>query len=224
MKKLLSFALLLSSFMLLNAQTQISFVCNGQTYQNGESFAVVLENNYSTEAISLHNNTPSRLQNLVITVTQVESNGIEISALCTEQCVPGLVSVPFNIAPNGDYPFSIDYEMDETVENPYCVYNVEVSNGSITCSAVVRLQTSPLGIKAVVMSHISAYPNPAEGQVNISYEVAQPSTLAVYDVQGRMVRQLTVAGSGNAVIDNLPAGIYAYGILGSNTMQKLIVK
>ena len=185
---------------------------------------MVLENNYSTEAISLHNNTPSRLQNLVITVTQVESNGIEISALCTEQCVPGLVSVPFNIAPNGDYPFSIDYEMDETVENPYCVYNVEVSNGSITCSAVVRLQTSPLGIEAVVMSHISAYPNPAEGQVNISYEVAQPSTLAVYDVQGRMVRQLTVAGSGNAVIDNLPAGIYAYGILGSNTMQKLIVK
>ena len=224
MKKFLSFALLLSSLMVLNAQTQISFVCNGQTYQNGESFVVVLDNDHSTEAISLHNNTPSRLQNLVITATQIESHGIEVTALCTEQCVPGLVSVPFNIAPSGDYPFSIDYEMDETVENPYCVYNLEISNGTITCSAVVRLQTAPLGIEAVVMSHISAYPNPAEGRVNISYEVGQPSTLAVYDVQGRIVRQLTVSGSGNAVIDNLPAGIYAYGILGSTTMQKLIVK
>ena len=28
----------------------------------------------------------------------------------------------------------------------------------------------------------------------------------------------------NAVVDNLPAGIYTYGIMGSNTMQKLIVK
>ena len=224
MKKFLSFALLLSSFMVLKAQTQISFVCNGQTYQNGESIVVTLENNYNSGTITMHNNTSSPLQGLVITATQIESHGIEVSAICTDQCVPGLVSTPFNIAPEADYPVIIDFDLDETIADPYCVYNFEVSNGTITSSVVVRFQISSLGISDVVANRLSAYPNPAEGQVNISYEVAQPSTLAVYDMQGRVVRQLAVTGSGNAVIDNLPAGIYAYGFLGSNTMRKLIVK
>ena len=60
--------------------------------------------------------------------------------------------------------------------------------------------------------------------VAISYELNQPATLAIVDMQGRTVRQLTVEGNGTAMVDDLPAGIYAYGILGSNNMKKLIVK
>lgn len=227
MKKILSFALLFSSFVMLNAQTQIGFVCNGRTYQNGDSIVVVLDNDHSTNAISFHNNTASRLQNLVATVTEVEIHGIEIFALCTEQCVPGYVSVPFNMPPSGDYPFSIDYEMDESVDAPYCIYNLEVSNGSITSTVTIRLQTSQLSIENVVENHLSAYPNPAQGQVSISYEVAYPSTMAIYDVHGRQVRQLSVSGSGIAVVSDLPTGVYTYGIVnGKNRgqMQKLIVK
>ena len=43
-------------------------------------------------------------------------------------------------------------------------------------------------------------------------------------MQGRLVRQLPVAGNGTATLNDLPAGIYAYGILGSNNMKKLVVK
>jgi hypothetical protein len=70
----------------------------------------------------------------------------------------------------------------------------------------------------------TAFPNPAEGIVNISYDLNQPATLAIVDMQGRLVRQLPVAGTGAATLNDLPAGIYAYGILGSNNMKKLVVK
>lgn len=41
-------------------------------------------------------------------------------------------------------------------------------------------------------NRVSIYPNPAIGQINISYQIAnrQPISLAVYDVQGRKIKEL----------------------------------
>ena len=118
----------------------------------------------------------------------------------------------------------MDLTIDEAVAQPYSIYKMKVSNDEVASSVIIRFQAYTEGINDVASSALTAYPNPAQGNVNISYDVNQPSTLAIYDMQGRVVRSMPVSGSGNAVVDNLAAGIYTYGIMGSTTMQKLIVK
>jgi len=74
---------------------------------------------------------------------------------------------------------------------------------------------------------VKAYPNPATEQFSVSYSVEQPSTLVIYDAQGRQVREMAINGNGTLSISNLPAGVYAYGIVNGKhrgQMQKLVVK
>jgi hypothetical protein len=159
-------------------------------------------------------------------MTSIEMSGIDIWGLCAgAYCRQDTVSDAFNIPPSGEYnDFTMDLTIDEAVAQPYSIYKMKVSNGNFACSVTIRFQAYAEGINDVTSSALTAYPNPAQGNVNISYDVNQPSTLAIYDMQGRVVRSMSVSGSGNAVVDNLPAGIYTYGIMGSTTMQKLIVK
>ena len=228
MKKILSFVLLLGGIALAGAQAQIGVKYDGLTYQNGDTLVVILAHDAGhCYDISFVNQTYSVMQNLVVTMTEIENAGVEAWGLCTSACVADLVSAPFNIAPSGEYTdFIIDLTVDEEVAQPYGVYNMQISNGTITCNVVVRLQAYAEGIDNVLAHSLSAYPNPAHGNVNISYDVDQPATLAVYDMQGHEVRQMAVAGSGNAIIGNLPAGIYVYGLLSDShkAMQKLVVK
>ena len=227
MKKILSFVLLLSSVAVLNVQAQIGFKYNGHTYQNGDEFVVVLAPDAEhCNGISFINQGYSALQNMTVTMTPIEMSGIDIWGLCAgAYCRQDSVSDAFNIPPSGEYTdFTMDLTIDETVAQPYSVYKMKVSNDNVACSVIIRFQAYAEGINDVASTALTAYPNPAQGNVNISYDVNQPSTLAVYDMQGRVVRSMSVSGSGNTVVNNLPAGIYTYGIMGSSTMQKLIVK
>lgn len=232
MKKILSLVLLLCSVVVLNAQTQIGFAYDGTTYQNGDTMIVTCEKTASSiESIDFVNQTSSILRDLVVTLTEIERDGFEAWGLCTTQCVADLTSAPFNLTPNGTFDgFSIDVSIDESVERPYGVYTMQVSNGTITCSVVVRFQayTETVGIDNVLAnSSVKAYPNPASEQFSVSYSVEQPSTLVVYDAQGRQVRAMAISGNGTLSISNLPAGVYAYGIVNGKSrsqMQQLIVK
>ena len=227
MKKILSFILLLSSVAVFSVQAQIGFKYNGHTYQNGDEFVVVLAPDAEhCNSISFINQGYSALQNVVVTMTPIEMSGIDIWGLCAGvYCRQDTVSDAFNIPPSGEYSdFVMDLTIDETVAQPYSVYKMKVSNDNVACSVTVRFQAYAEGINDVASSALTAFPNPAQGNVNIIYNVAQPSTLAIYDMQGRVVRSLSVSGSGNAAVDNLPAGIYTYGIVGSGNVQKLIVK
>ena len=229
MKKILSFLLLLSSVAVLNVQAQVAFKYNGHTYQNGDEFVVVLAPDAEhCNSISFVNQGYSVLQNVTVTMTPIEMSGIDIWGLCAgAYCRQDTVSDAFNIPPSGEYnDFTMDLTIDEAVAQPYSIYKMKVSNGNFACSVTIRFQAYAEGINDVTSLSLAltAYPNPAQGNVNISYDVNQPSTLAIYDMQGRVVRSMSVSGSGNAVVDNLAAGIYTYGIMGSTTMQKLIVK
>lgn len=227
MKKILSFLLLLSSVAVLNVQAQVAFKYNGHTYQNGDEFVVVLAPDAEhCNSVSFVNQGYSVLQNVTVTMTPIEMSGIDIWGLCAGvYCRQDSVSDAFNIPPSGEYTdFTMDLTIDEAVAQPYSIYKMKVSNGNFACSVTIRFQAYAEGINDVNSSALTAYPNPAQGNVNISYDVNQPSTLAIYDMQGRVVRSMSVSGSGNAVVDNLAAGIYTYGIMGSTTMQKLIVK
>ena len=226
MKKILSFLLLLSSVAVLNLQAQVAFKYNGHTYQNGDNFVVVLEPNaFHAGGINFVNQGQSTLQNMIVTMTPIEMSGIDIWGLCAGACRLDSVSNPFDIPFGGEYAdFTMDLTIDETVAQPYSIYKMKVSNDEVASSVIIRFQAYTEGINDVASSALTAYPNPAQGNVNISYDVNQPSPLANYDMQGRVVRSMSVSGSGNAIVDNLPAGIYTYCIMGSTTMQKLIVR
>lgn len=227
MKKVLFFAAMLCGFVALNAQTPIALLYNGECYQSGDTVVVTLAKTaHNCDAIGFRNQTSGAIQNVVVNMTEIESNGVEAWGLCTgDQCVPTLTSAAFVMTP-GDYTtFTIDVTIDN-VERPYGVYNLTVGSSLVNSSFVVRFNAyeETVGINDVVAnSTVNAYPNPAQGQVNFNYSVEHPATLAIYDVQGRVVRQMNVCGEGTLQVNGLAAGIYAYGIAGSQ-MHKLIVK
>lgn len=227
MKKFLSLTLLLGSLFLANVQGQIGFIYNGQTYNDGASFTVTLApGSIACSDIQLKNTGNTALMNLVATVTPVEENGINVWALCVGgACLPRLNSDPFNMEAGAvDNTFALDLDIDASVAQPYGVYSVEVTNGTVTSTVTIRLQVNTVGIDNVAEELATvAYPNPAQGAFAIRYEVEQPSTLAIIDMQGRTVRSIPVEGNGSVNISDLPAGLYAYGIAGDK-MQKLIVK
>lgn len=228
MKKILSFALLLGSLFLANVQGQVGFIYNGTTYQDGDEMNFALADDaHSIRGITLKNMGIAVLQNMVVTVTPVEESGISAWGVCAGgNCFAALTSNAFNMAPGyEDSAFSIDIDIDNSVSNPHAIYSVNVSNGTVSCTVRMNVRMGTVGIdRAATAATTVAYPNPSRGTVAISYELNQPATLAIVDMQGRVVRQLPVEGNGTAVVDDLPAGIYAYGILGSNSMKKLVVK
>lgn len=227
MKRLLTFTLLLGSLFLANVQGQIDFIYNGQTYTNGDSFTVTLpQGTVACSEVQLKNTSNTALLNLVATVTPIEENGIHVWAICIgSECLPRLNSNPFNMEAGAiDNTFALDLDVDASIAQPYGIYSIAVSNGTVTSNVTVRLQTTTVGIDNVAEKLAPvAYPNPAQGAFAIRYEVEQPATLTIVDMQGRTVRSIPVKGTGSVNISDLPAGLYAYGIAGDK-MQKLIVK
>lgn len=225
MKKILFFALLLCSLTVLNAQNQLSIVYNGNVYNPGDTLVTVVEPDASQfHGLIIRNNTSNDLTNLVFTKRLVENHGIDIWGLCTGmQCVQSDTSAKFTVPANDDYAdFYMDVMIDD--EHSWSLYEISIHNVEVVCDFVLRMQDFALGINEVVaQSSVSVYPNPSQGQVNVRYNVEQPSTLVVYDAQGRTISQQTICCNGTTAISNLPAGIYAYGIAGSQ-MHKLIVK
>ena len=227
MKKFLSFALLIGGLFLSQIQGQIGFIYNNNTYQNGDSFTVNLAANaHSCGDIQLKNMGYSALRDLVVTITPVEIHGIEAWGICAGGvCVASLTSNSFNMTPGEvDNSFAIDLDIDAGEESPHSIYTITVSNGTISCSVNVHFQVQTVGIDNVASNHrLVAFPNPAQGAFSIRYEVEQPATLSIVDMQGRTVRSIPVEGNGSVNVSDLPAGMYAYGIAGGK-MQKLIVK
>lgn len=228
MKKILSLALLLSSLFLINVQGQIALIYNGNTYQNGDNFTVNLEATaHQINTVQLKNISNSVVQNIVVTLTPIEENGISAWGICAGgNCVAALTSTSFNLAPGLiDEGFAIDIDIDNTVPNPHSSYNVNITSGFISIDIVMNVVVGTVGIDQPLANlSTTAFPNPAQGAFAIRYEVEQPATLAIVDMQGRTVRSIPVAGNGSLNVNDLPAGLYAYGILGSNNMKKLVVK
>lgn len=228
MKKVLSFALLLCGLAWANVQGQVGFIYNGQNYMDGSNVTITLPASaHQVTQLKLKNFGEEAVTRLVLTVAAVDVNGIEAWGVCAGgRCIPSLTTQQFNLAAGEvDTSFAIDIDINSSMESPYGVYTISVTNGSTTCNVTVRLEASTVGIGSVAASTPAvAFPNPAQGAFSIRYELNEPATLAIVDMQGRTVKALKVNGTGTAKVEDLPAGIYAYGILGSNSMKKLVVK
>lgn len=222
MKKALFFALIIGCFSFAKAQ-EISFIYNGVTYNNGDSITLyVAPNAHSFDELYFKNNGTSTATQIQVELTLLRNDSLNVWGLCSgDLCVLDLTSAPFNIEAGATYDlFSFDIRGAET-EGNYADYQMIIYNDTAILHFVVG---TPVSISPVATaSQATAFPNPAQGLVSIRYAVDQPSTLVVYDAQGRTLRQIPVAGEGTLRLSDLPAGIYAYGILGTQ-MQKLIVR
>lgn len=222
MKKAFFLALILGCFCAAKAQ-DVSFIYNGVTYNDGDAITLYVSDRApSFEDLYFKNNGAARTGDTVVLELQ-DTNGLWCWALCTgDLCKPGSVSAPFDMPANSTYEdFSFDLRWAANHDaNASATYRLSLAGSTVTITFAI----GTTGISEVASARQAvAFPNPAQGQVSIRYAVAQPSTLVVYDAQGRQVREMNVNGNGTAQFAELPAGIYAYGILGTQ-MQKLIVK
>jgi hypothetical protein len=105
-------------------------------------------------------------------------------------------------------------------------YTVNVSNAaSCSASSMVMITVSPcIGINEIFANSISVYPNPNNGLINISLtsELAQHSSLEIYDAIGKLVVKQVLANELNAInISNLNNGIYLFKVLNNSNIIKI---
>lgn len=229
MKKILSLMLFMGSLFLANAQSAVGVTYQNQTYNDGDTITVVVPTaNESLGTIGLKNQSNSRLEGLVVTLTEVSVGGIEIYAICTDQCVPGLVSNSFDIAIRGSYNTLVFDFFNNYPENTTpSVYTMNVANNDVSTTVVLKLCFEGVGIGQVgTFASLNAFPNPCENHANIHYATERPAELVVYDAMGRLCHTQRVNGTGTLGLE-LPAGIYSYGLVsdeGCRVMKKLVVK
>ena len=227
MKKALFLMLFMGSLFLANAQSAVGVTYQSQTYNDGDTITVVVPTTAeSFDGIGLKNQSNSRLEGLVVTLTQLTIGSIEIYATCTgEVCVPGLVSNPIDIAIRGSYnSFILDFYNNYPDNTTPSVYTMNVANDNVSTTVVLKFCFAGVGINPVLANaQLSAFPNPAGKQVSITYHVDHPATLEVCDMQGRTVVSQPVSGTGTLSLNDLPAGLYAYGLSGGYK-HKLVVR
>lgn len=231
MKKILSLILFLGCVAMANAQSAVGVTHQNQTYNDGDTITVTVATDAESYAgIGLKNQSNSRLEGLVITLAPVTVGGIEIYASCTgEVCIPGLVSNPIDINIHGSYnSYMVDFLNNYPEVTTPSVYTMTVANDDVSTTVVLVFKFEGVGIDATeAVAGVSAYPNPAFGQVSIAYSTECPAMLELYDMLGRVIRSQQVSGNGTMTVSNLPAGVYTYGLVVDKScrgMKRLVVK
>jgi Secretion system C-terminal sorting domain len=95
-------------------------------------------------------------------------------------------------------------------------YKVEVTvSGCTVTSACVNVTT--LGTSSFdISSTFKIYPNPAKNIVNIDFQDVENATVAVSDINGRVLfTQKLNSASNNVNIENLASGIYLFKVSSS---------
>lgn len=237
MKKVLSILLLFSACLALNAQTEVTFAYNNQSYSVNDTMPVTLGvgEMQMIQGIVLHNTTENALNGITATFeidTLQSPEGMLIGGMCAGMnCLPQSTTVPFDIDANSDYTgffAEIDVPSVHSGTTAIILFTIKSAGGDTLGKTTIKITINNSGIATLANAVVvDAYPNPAVGQATVKYNVNQPSTLVIYDALGHCVRKTPVCGEGNALLNNLPAGIYAYGILGNgqrSEMKKLVIQ
>ena len=109
-----------------------------------------------------------------------------------------------------------------TVTTTYTITGVTgICTNSLTITQNVNTCTS---INEILENSISVYPNPNNGilNINLTSELAQNSSLEVYDALGKLVVKQVLANELNTInISNLNNGIYTYKVLNNSNNLKV---
>jgi hypothetical protein len=68
-----------------------------------------------------------------------------------------------------------------------------------------------------VSTFVTVYPNPSTFAVNFKFEAEQPKAILIYDMQGRVIENVSVQSSNHTLsTENWPKGLYTYSLLGND--------
>ncbi|MDL2312778.1 T9SS type A sorting domain-containing protein [Bacteroidales bacterium OttesenSCG-928-B11] len=138
-----------------------------------------------------------------------------------------------NESPHYFYTVYIPYGHQGTSVVKYKVINSRDVSDELCFTALYTYDVGIYNAKAEVVS-FNAYPNPAEAQVTIKYNLKNnPNTsmkLVIKNIMGQVVCMKPVTGKANNVsvdVSNLPAGLYLYSLEANGAIlmtKKLYVK
>lgn len=230
MKKNLIFALAISCALFAQAQT-ITVSYNGTTFSQNDTLKVQATSDVLELYPTLRYDGDNEYIIAKITNTKTNNSAIELTQVCTGlSCMVGMNSAPFRLYNGQDYSdCHLVFEMPASQDlGVFKMVIKDTSNSNLSTSIYISVETPSAGINTTkTTTTLSAYPNPSSDIVKINYSNAnEGNMMIVADMSGRIVRSVnlkTSEGSLNINVDNLPKGIYMYGIKGGQ-MKKMVVK
>ena len=136
----------------------------------------------------------------------------------------------------GDGDSTIFTEFDDTLlYHTYAssgVYTIELIVNACTESDTVYLNANatPLGIEELNCCAFELYPNPAQDQVLVKYNVQEPATIVIYDLNGKVLYQSQLSEQQNELLLDLTTydhGVYVVNMMslnGEGITKKLLVQ
>ena len=242
MKKIILSLMCLCAISLASAQNFFDFNYNDDVYHDHDTITAELG---SGEGLILYmgiTNITTSDQTVIAKIEPINANGIAIAGICAGgRCMDGqTTSNAFEVAAGATddevYPeFTIGSNYPAGQYGTFKMSINHYRNSNLSSYVVLKIyRTATAGIdNPMVVSHMSAYPNPANGMVTINYALAnnaKTGKVVLYDVMGRKVKEAAISSTTGSVTLNtaeLATGVYMYGIIANGVaskMEKLMIR
>ena len=130
-------------------------------------------------------------------------------------------------------PFSFSWASGDSATWRITIYNNTNPNDSASALITWKFQGASVSELTGNDVTVNAYPNPASGNVNISYTInkaAQNTNVVIYDMVGKEVKKVELNDSNGVLkmdVSDLQAGVYFYAVQSNDKAiktERLIIK
>ncbi len=234
MKKLL--LLLPLALALVSAKAQVYTITDegGNNVANGSTYNIELtdENTNNTQHWTLHSTVSDDIVFQVMSTTAVSGtqNFNCVGAHCYSP--NDMAAHTENLDAGNTASLSLEYKPSGHTDPAVIeikIHKVGDENESITFYLSYTVLTAGVG-EVSKQNNLIAYPNPANQNVSISYNVKEASEIIFYNIVGEQVKKVEVnAGSNQLEIEtsSLPAGTYFYSMISDSKItatKRLVIK
>ena len=235
MKKAL-FLILLASAAITAAAQSVSLSYNSVSYANGDTIRLTTDE-VEPMFIPTLTNSDTEHDSLQASCTIIDADGMQVLSLCAGVCLAGNVSPVFSVPAGSEYTqLFVDFEITTGDTGLFLlkIYSTQVPNDTLSLYIELVFTGTHAGIAQQDSSPFSLlpYPNPAVGQLHISYtlpEGCENARIVMRNLMGATVRETAVQQpSGTVVLDlsQLSHGVYMCGIIANNRLtavKKVVV-
>jgi hypothetical protein len=207
-------------------------ICSGSTATlNGSGANTYLWNNGVVNSVAF---APTATQTYTVTGTALNGCQASDQVVVTVNATPvALVSVVndvtvaaspagmnyqwINCASGTDIPTATTAQFTATANGSYAVI-VTSLQGCEDVSDCITI--SSVGLDQINISDMNVFPNPTNGEVNVSMPENMNADVQIFDAQGKLVaEQLNVTNNGKLNISNVTPGVYMVRLTAENAVQ-----
>ncbi|MCR5424667.1 MAG: T9SS type A sorting domain-containing protein [Bacteroidales bacterium] len=235
MKKALFFILLTGAAIAAGAQS-VSLSYNRVDYANGDTIHFTTDE-VEPMFIPTLNNSDTEHDSMQASCTAIDADGMQVLSLCAGVCLAGNVSPVFSMPAGREYTqLFVDFEITTSDTGLFLlkIYSTQVPNDTLSVYIELVFTGTHAGIAQQDNRPLSLlpYPNPAVGQLHISYtlpEGCENGRIVMRNLMGATVREVAIQqASGTVTLDlsQLSHGVYMCGILTNNRLigvKKVVV-